>query len=109
MVHDGELPDSLNQPSDSSLERNRDVPGFSADDVYLYAGGMNSIFHAFLAMKAAIREAKSIMYGFPYVDTLKVLEKFGPGVMFYGHGNSDDLYDLERRLANGERFLSTVV
>jgi cystathionine gamma-synthase len=43
---------------------------------------------------------------FPYIDTLKILEKFGPGCLFYGHGNAEELDDLEQRLKNGERFLS---
>jgi cystathionine gamma-synthase len=42
---------------------------------------------------------------FPYIDTLKVLEKFGPGCIFYGNGSSEDLDDLERRLKGGEKFL----
>ncbi|KAI6885909.1 hypothetical protein KC334_g15728 [Hortaea werneckii] len=46
------------------------------------------------------------MYGFPYVDTLKVLEKFGPGATFYGFGTQEELDDLERRCENGEKYLS---
>ena len=101
-----ELPDSLQEPEDRQRERSRDVPDFSVDDVYLYPGGMNAIFHAFLSLKFAVGEAKSVMYSFPYVDTLKVLEKFGPGAVFYGNGDENDLNDLERRLQSGERFLS---
>ena len=43
---------------------------------------------------------------FPYIDTLKVLEKWGPGCLFYGHGSSTDLDDLEHRCELGERFLA---
>ena len=43
---------------------------------------------------------------FPYIDTLKILEKWGPGCLFYGHGASADLDDLERRCESGERFLA---
>ena len=43
---------------------------------------------------------------FPYIDTLKVLEKWGPGCLFYGHGDARDLDDLERRCEAGERFLA---
>lgn len=43
---------------------------------------------------------------FPYIDTLKILEKWGPGCLFYGHGSSDDLDDLERRCRSGQRFLA---
>jgi cystathionine gamma-synthase len=47
-----------------------------------------------------------INFSFPYIDTLKVLEKFGPGCLFYGRGSSDDLDDLEKRLQSGEKFLA---
>lgn len=46
------------------------------------------------------------MNRFPYLDTLKVLEKFGPGCLFYGHGLETDLDDLEMRLKNGHKFLT---
>lgn len=106
LTHTGDIPESLVHSSTESADRQQELPGFSADDVYLYPCGMNAIFHAHEVLKSAVREAKSVMYGFPYVDTLKVLEKFGPGAAFYGHGNSGDLDDLERRLESGERFLS---
>jgi cystathionine gamma-synthase len=43
---------------------------------------------------------------FPYIDTLKTLEKFGPGCLFYGFGSEDELDDLETRLTSGEKFLA---
>lgn len=43
---------------------------------------------------------------FPYIDTLKITEKFGPGSQFYGFGSSEELDDLERRLEGGERFVA---
>lgn len=106
LTSDADLPDSLDHSEDLQRTRSRDVPGFSVDDVYLYSGGMNAIFHAHEALKASVREAKSVMYGFPYVDTLKILEKFGPGAMFYGHASSQELDDLESKLESGERILS---
>ncbi|KIW43304.1 uncharacterized protein PV06_04418 [Exophiala oligosperma] len=93
-------------PSDS----NKRQQGLSEDDVYLYPTGMSSIFnaHRILLANAAAhgREPrKSICFGFPYVDTLKILQKWGPGCQFYGLGSSACLDDLERRLESGERFL----
>lgn len=84
----------------------RGVAGLSDDDVYLYPCGMNSIFNAHRLMLEARGPLKSISYGFPYVDTLKILEKFGPGCIFYGNGSAEDLDDLEGRLKAGERFLA---
>jgi cystathionine gamma-synthase len=37
---------------------------------------------------------------------LKILQKFGPGCQFYGHGSAENLDDLESRLKSGERYLA---
>lgn len=84
----------------------RGVAGLTEDDVYLYPCGMNAIFHTHQMMLQARGTLKSVSYGFPYIDTLKVLEKFGPGCVFYGNGSESDLDDLEARLQGGERFLA---
>jgi len=100
---DLDLHDALRADPDHS--RARQVPGFSVDDVYLYPCGMASIYNAHRQLMLARGPRKSICYGFPYIDTLKVLEKFGPGAVFYGFGTPEDLDDLEKRLEGGERFL----
>ncbi|KAI6824078.1 PLP-dependent transferase [Hortaea werneckii] len=106
LTKDMDLPQSLDEPHDSGNERSRDVPGFSVEDVYLYGMGMNAIFNAHRCLMLSRGEMPSVMYGFPYVDTLKVLEKFGPGATFYGFGTQEELDDLERRCENGEKYLS---
>ncbi|KAH0543994.1 hypothetical protein FGG08_001761 [Glutinoglossum americanum] len=40
------------------------------------------------------------------INTLKILQKWGPGCLFYGHGSSQDLDDLEGRLKRGDRYLA---
>ncbi|KAF2765587.1 PLP-dependent transferase [Teratosphaeria nubilosa] len=100
------LPQSLAHPTDPTHTRSRDVPSFSVEDVYLYPMGMNAIFHSHRHLKLARGLLPSIMFGFPYVDTLKTLEKFGPPPLFYGHGSSTDLDDLEARLQRGEKYLA---
>lgn len=42
---------------------------------------------------------------FPYIDTLKILEKFGPGCYFFGHGSAEELDELEAILQSGEEIL----
>lgn len=105
LTNAGDIPESLNHSA--SIERgvSRDVPGFSVDDVYLFANGMNAIFTAHRLMRIARGEMKSVMYGFPYVDTLKILESWGPGALFYGLSSSGELDELEKRLEAGERYL----
>ena len=38
------------------------------------------------------------MGSFPYTDTLKILEKWGPGCHFFGHGLDADVDNLEATL-----------
>lgn len=89
-----------------NLQTSRIRKGFSDDDVYLFPTGMSSIFNTHRILMALRGPMKSICFGFPYIDTLKVLEKWGPGCLFYGRGSADDLDDLERRLERGERYLA---
>ncbi|KAL8698426.1 MAG: hypothetical protein Q9224_001855 [Gallowayella concinna] len=84
----------------------RQVVGFSEDDVYLYPSGMSSIFNVHRAMLSSRGDMKSICFGFPYIDTLKILEKWGPGCLFYGNGSAEDLDELEQRCKQGEKYLA---
>ena len=86
----------------------RGEAGVQEEDVYLVPCGMNAIFNAHRFLLRAYPEKahlKSVNFGFPYVDTLKILQKFGAGCLFYGHASEQDLDDLEKRLKGGERFL----
>ncbi|KAI1067020.1 hypothetical protein LB506_004553 [Fusarium annulatum] len=102
MAHDVDL---NNGPLPAMTSNTRGMPNLEENDVYLYPAGMNAIFNAHRALLHAREPAQSINFGFPYVDTLKILQKFGPGCVFYGHASAEDLDDLEARLKNGERFL----
>lgn len=108
LTKDADLHEALAHPEDE--ERTRQAKGFGVDDVYLYPCGMSAIFNSHRTLMRARPQdgltRKSISYGFPYVDTLKVLEKFGPGALFYGFGEQQDLDDLEKRLESGERYLA---
>lgn len=101
----------------------RKVPGLTEEDVYLFPSGMSSIFNTHRIMMACRGPMKSVCFGyiplsssnkadssllvrFPYIDTLKILEKWGPGCQFYGNGSAEDLDDLESRCKEGERFLA---
>lgn len=103
LTHEVDLQSGPPPPSD--LPNTRGVHALAEDDVYLFPAGMNAIYNAHRALLAARGSLKSINFGFPYVDTLKILQKFGPGCCFYGNGSAEDLDDLEARLKGGERFL----
>lgn len=71
----------------------------SETDVYLYPTGMAAIFNAHQAVLAVEENAKkSVCFGFPYVDTLNILRKFGPGCHFLGLGDDKSLDSLEADL-----------
>ncbi|KYK60741.1 hypothetical protein DCS_01879 [Drechmeria coniospora] len=103
LVHDVDLRKSPLPPMASST---RGVRSLGEEDVYLFPAGMNAIFNAHRALLSARGPLKSISFGFPYVDTLKILQKFGPGCVFYGHASSADLDELEGLLRSGQRFLA---
>ncbi|KAF2399986.1 PLP-dependent transferase [Trichodelitschia bisporula] len=99
-----ELSSALQQVQDEMHARQ--VAGLSEDDVYLFPTGMNAIFTTHRSLLAVRGGMKSIEFGFPYVDTLKILEKFGPGCRFFGFGESHELDELEKLLEGGERYLA---
>lgn len=104
LVADSEL---TTTPLPSEVGSNtRGILNLREDDIYLYPCGMNAIFNAHRALLAARGAMKSVNFGFPYVDTLKILEKFGPGCLSLPFASESELDELERRLKEGERYLA---
>ncbi|KDQ13299.1 hypothetical protein BOTBODRAFT_33634 [Botryobasidium botryosum FD-172 SS1] len=73
--------------------------GVTEDDVFLFPTGMSAIWHAHQLALGTLPPAKSICFGFPYTDTLKILQKWGPGCHFFGKGEHD-IKALESLLAS---------
>jgi len=63
-------------------------------DVWLFPSGMAAIETAYRAFQRLRPEAKSVQFGFPYVDSLKVQERCGVGVHFFPRGDAADLAQL---------------
>ncbi|KAI0353912.1 PLP-dependent transferase [Trametes cingulata] len=76
----------------------RGVEGVTEEDVYLYPTGMSAIWSAHQLALGVRPTAKSVCFGFPYTDTLKILQKWGPGCHFFGHGLDSDIDELEKFL-----------
>lgn len=88
---------------EDEMQKARRGKHLSETDVYLYPSGMAAIFNAHHALlQVAETPNKSVCFGFPYVDTLNILKKFGPGVHFFGFGDDKSLQDMETQLQNGE-------
>ncbi|KAI9438721.1 PLP-dependent transferase [Lactarius indigo] len=67
-------------------------------DVFLFPTGMSAIWSAHQLALDVRGAKKSVCFGFPYTDTLKVLEKWGPGCYFLGHGLDSSIDELEEIL-----------
>lgn len=103
----GKADKSHNQ--EEEMDKARRGKFLSETDVYLYPTGMASIFNAHQAVLAVEENPKkSVCFGFPYVDTLNILKKFGPGCYFLGHGDDASLDTLEAELKSGETEISAL-
>ncbi|KAJ8519115.1 hypothetical protein ONZ45_g3934 [Pleurotus djamor] len=74
--------------------------GISESDVFLFPTGMAGIWETHQLVMSTISHTKSICFGFLYTDTLKVLQKWGPGCYHLGHGITPSIDELETLLEN---------
>ncbi|KAL8726528.1 MAG: hypothetical protein Q9166_006660 [cf. Caloplaca sp. 2 TL-2023] len=66
----------------------------SASDIFLYPTGMSAIYHCNFLLQQW-RSTESIVFGFPYELTLKMLQTYGTSCRFYGFGTPGELDQLE--------------
>jgi cystathionine gamma-synthase len=97
--------------------KSRGAKDVTEDDVFLFPTGMCAIWNAYELVTMTRPAAKSICFGyvfnsiasgeccrnrylnrFSYLDTLKLLQKWGPGCHFFGHGLDTDINELQRVL-----------
>ena len=102
--------DDSNQqnPYNGIKDRIANIVGTPSSHVFLTPSGMASIYAALRAArrrKMFLQEeaggGTSVVFGFPYLDTLKMCsrpELVPDGVEFFGHGNAQDLANLEQLL-----------
>ena len=74
----------------------------SASDIYLYPTGMSAIYHCNFLLQSWM-PTESIVFGFPYELTLKMLQTYGKSCRFYGFGTPDELDQLEAYLQSEAR------
>lgn len=69
----------------------------SPSDVFLYPTGMSAIYHCNFLLKSW-QSTESIVFGFPYELTLKLLQTYGVSCRFYGLGTPGELDEMEAYL-----------
>jgi cystathionine gamma-synthase len=87
--------------ADARRSLGRQLAGFydcAPDDVFLAPSGMAAQFAALHAVRRRWPNRRTVQLGFPYVDTLKLQQKFGNGAVL--------LHDLERMEADVRRLLA---
>lgn len=72
------------------------------ENVYLFPTGMAGIYAAQRAILHRKPEAKTIQFGFPYVDLLKTQQQWGPGVHLIPHVSGVYFDELETALKQEE-------
>jgi cystathionine gamma-synthase len=77
-------------------ERVARLMNVDALDVWLFPSGMAAIEMAFRVFRRLRPDAKSVQFGFPYVDSLKVQQRCGKGVHFFPRGDAIELAQLEQ-------------
>ncbi|KAL9622460.1 MAG: hypothetical protein Q9160_003136 [Pyrenula sp. 1 TL-2023] len=93
-----DLDSALTAPAETSSAR---MSGLKENDIYLFPCGMSAIFNTHrLLLSSSSPPKKSVCFGFPYIDTLKILEKWGPGCLFLGNGDDTDCDTLASHLSS---------
>ena len=72
----GTTPAPAEKEEKTLRERIAMLSGASPADIYLFPCGMAAIFTAYRVAQSLLPGEKTIQLGFPYVDTLKIQEKF---------------------------------
>ncbi|MEZ6039927.1 MAG: PLP-dependent transferase [Planctomycetaceae bacterium] len=82
--------------ADIVRQRVADFEGTSAENVRLYPSGMSAMMSAWRTVQKVYTGAPSVQFGFPYVDTLKIQQRFHPSrCEFFPVGSSGDIDQLE--------------
>jgi cystathionine gamma-synthase len=112
IYHTSEGEDRNPQDEDSAQSQLKErIAGWTkapAENVFLVPSGMASMYKSLRSSRRyqlekypASRGGKSIVFGFPYLDTLKLCSRpeFSPsGVEFFGMADATDLQNLEKLL-----------
>ena len=73
-----------------------------AKDVHVFSSGMAAVTALLRSLPALGEGKKTLQLEFPYVDTLKVQEQFGNGVVFLSQAEGESFDEALRRTEKGE-------
>lgn len=74
------------------------LAGVPVENVFLFPCGMAAIYAVYRVLCKLKPGAKTVQFGFPYVDSLKIQQDFGPGAVFLPRGDEADVKELQQAL-----------
>lgn len=83
---------------DAGQGRGNMAKNIGPEHVFLFSCGMSSIYYSHQLVTGLKPGLKTVQFGFPYIDTLKIQQKWGTGCVFYGKGGEEELVQLEELL-----------
>ncbi len=75
-----------------------ELTGIPREHVFLFASGMSAIYTIHRAIQRLFPGRKTVQFGFPYVDTLKLQQDLGCGAHFFPRPGPPAVQELEARL-----------
>jgi len=98
------LNDGLQSGSKDHLLRRRlaSIYGANPAGVSVFANGMAAVTAVMRSLPGIAEGKKTLQLEFPYVDSLKVQEQFGNGVVFLNEAQGESFEEALRRIEQGE-------
>ncbi len=102
LILDGKVVSSSETTARKAVrQRLREFRTNHAAEIWLYPCGMAAIAAVWRALRQYDATNPSVQFGFPYVDTLKIQQRFAPAdVRFYPVGDGQDLEELKQLLSH---------
>lgn len=76
--------------------------GGEADHTFIFASGISAGLAALRALPGLREGKKTLQIEFPYVDTLKIQERFGNGVVYLNEASGESFDEALQRIRAGE-------
>ena len=101
LILNGQAVESSETPARQAVrQRLRELRTNLEAEIWLYPCGMAAVAAVWRALRQRDLANPSVQFGFPYVDTLKIQQRFAPAdVRFYPVGGRDDIKQLTELLS----------
>ncbi|MES2476482.1 MAG: PLP-dependent transferase [Verrucomicrobiota bacterium] len=78
------------------------INGAAAEDIFIFASGMSAVTSVLRALPGVREGKKTLQLEFPYVDSLKVQEYFGHGVVYLNEATGESFDEALQRIRQGD-------